>query len=185
MKPDLHHLAKYGLTHFITEDQLGVGKVKEKGFKSSNFRVVKDALTKRLNKINGVLPVRYITDAIRGLIENHTQNTPLYDQIENLMIQTEAGMAQNNEQAEDAGVKAEMFWSSPITIQGTELCSILNAAIRDDDPINVVHAAVFAKGIEMRRNMGRSASHDLTRKYPSVKATADIFPGVPLVYVHT
>ena len=49
-------------------------------------------------------------------------------------------MAQNNEHAEDAGVKAELFWSSAMKIKGAELCSILNAAIRRDQPHNIVHA---------------------------------------------
>ena len=33
--------------------------------------------------------------------------------------------------------------------EGTELCSILNRALREDDPAATVHAAVFANAINM------------------------------------
>ena len=33
---------------------------------------------------------------------------------------------------------------------GTELCSILNRAIRDDDPHAIIHAAVFAHTINLK-----------------------------------
>ena len=33
--------------------------------------------------------------------------------------------------------------------EGTELCSILNRAIREDDPNTTVHAVVFANAINM------------------------------------
>merc|ERR1719247_3461935 len=133
-------------------------------------------MTKRVQLLGGVMPARYITDAIRGLIKHHVGK--LYSQqTENLLVETELAMAGNNEHAEDAGVKAEMFWSSSLSIQGTELCSILNAAIRQDLPTNIAHAAVFAKGLEMRRNLIRENAADLSQRYPDVQATADIFPG--------
>ena len=174
---DPYHLAEYGLATFVKEGDLRADNVLEKGFESSHFRVVKDALTQRVQQLQMVLPVRYITDAIRGLIKHHIGSSCQHEQIERLMVQTEIAMAKNNELAEDAGVKAEMFWSSALTVKGTELCSMLNAAIRQDDPANIVHAAVFAKGLEMRRNMDRLNMADLSQKYPNVQATADMFPG--------
>ena len=83
------------------------------------------------------MPQRYITTSIKGLIKHHTGSSQ-HQQFENLMVQTEIAMAEKNEHG--AGVMAEMFWSSSLSIQGTELCSILNAAIRQDHPDNIVYA---------------------------------------------
>ena len=133
-----YHLGEFGLTNFVKEDKLRTEGSLEKGFESSNFRVVKDALTKRVVAFGGVqMPVRYITTAIKGLIKHHTGSSQ-HQQFENLMVETEIAMAQTNEHG--AGVMAEMFWSSSLSIQGTELCSILNAAIRQDHPDNIVYA---------------------------------------------
>ena len=108
------------------------------GFGSSNFRIVKDALTQRVNALGGMsMPQRYITTAIKGLIKHHTGSSQ-HQQFENLMIETERVMVEKNEHG--AGVMAEMFWSSSLSIKGTELCSILNAAIRQDHPDNIVYA---------------------------------------------
>ena len=41
----------------------------------------------------------------------------------------------------------------------------------------LVLAAVFAKGLEMRRNLDRVHMADLSQQYPNVQATADMFPG--------
>ena len=172
-----YNLAQYGLIDLVDTDRLDPRNIHKTGFESSNFRVVKDALNKRLTQINGALPVEYISDAIRALIQHHTHDTANYSQVERLMYQTDMAMAENDELEEDAGVKAEMFWSSATKIQRTELCSILNAAIRADDPCTIVHAVVFAKGIEIRRNMDRENLVDLTQKYPDKKVTADMFPG--------
>ena len=170
-----YHLGEYGLWTFVADDQLRAEGNLEKGFESSNFRVVKDAITQRVLALGMVMPARYITDAIRGLIRHHVGGQS--QQTENLLTETELAMAENNERSEDAGVKAEMFWSSSLSIQGTELCSILNAAIRQDLPSNIAHAAVFAKGLEMRRNLIRENAADLSQRYPDVQATADMFPG--------
>ena len=43
-----YHLAEYGLTAFVGAGELRTEGSLEKGFESSNFRVVKDALTQRL-----------------------------------------------------------------------------------------------------------------------------------------
>lgn len=141
--------------------------------------MAKDALTERISHLDGILPVRYITDAIKALIKHQNHNTSQHDLVEDIMIQTELAMAKCTSEslAVDAGLTAEMCWTSAINIDGTELCSILNAAIRADDPCNIVHAAVFAKGIEMRRNMDRSKMNELAQQYPDVKAAADMFPG--------
>merc|ERR1712032_1516886 len=117
---------------------------------------------------------RYIICAIKGLIK-HITGTSQHHQFENLMVETEVAMQKNNEH--DAGVMAEMFWSSALSIKGTELCSMLNAAIREDDREYIVYAAVFAKGIETRRNLSRVDMGDLSQRYPDVRATADMFPG--------
>ena len=170
-----YNLDQYGLSEFIDTDLLHTSNIN--GFESSNFRVIKDALNERLAQINGILPVRYVTDAIRALIQNYAGGTANFSQIERILVQTEVALVENDELAEDAGVKAEMFWSSELSIHGTELCSILNAAIREDDPHSIVHAVVFAKGIEIRRNMDRRNLVDLTQRYPDVTVTADMFPG--------
>ena len=133
-----YHLAEFGLTDFLKDDSLRFKGNLEKGFESSNFRVVKDALTRRVDDLGGVqMPQRYITTAIKGLIKHHTGSSQ-HQQFENLMVETESAMAETNEHG--AGVMAEMFWSSSLSIQGTELCSILNAAIRQDHPDNIVYA---------------------------------------------
>ena len=69
----------------------------------------------RVQSLDGIMPVRYISDAIRGLIRHHTGSSQ-YQKIEQVMVQTEVVMAQNNEQ--DAGVMAEMLWSSALKIKG-------------------------------------------------------------------
>jgi len=174
-----YHLANYGLIDIVPISELKPYKNQESGFESSNFRLVKDSLNRRLAETNGLFPVRYITDSIRGLINDHIQkvDSKMVNQTETLLVQTEIAMALDNQSSKDAGVMAEMFWTSERSIEGIELCSILNAAIREDHPKNIVHAVVFAKGIEMRRNMDRDNFTDLTQKYPDVKATADMFPG--------
>ena len=43
-----YHLAEYGLTAFVGKGKLRAEGSLEKGFESSNFRVVKDALTQRV-----------------------------------------------------------------------------------------------------------------------------------------
>ena len=65
--------------------------------------------------LDGVMPVRYIAHAIRGLIEHQTGSSQ-YQKFEQLMVQTEVVMAQNNDH--DAGVMAEMLWSSALKIKG-------------------------------------------------------------------
>ena len=133
-----YHLAEFALTDFLKQEDFRAEGSLEKGFESSNFRVVKDALTQRVNALGGMsMPQRYITTAIKGLIKHHTGSSQ-HQQFENLMVQTEIAMAEKNEHG--AGVMAEMFWSSSLSIQGTELCSILNAAIREDDRDNIVYA---------------------------------------------
>ena len=132
-----YRMADFGLTALVKQDELRVDGSLEKGFESSNFRLVKDALTKRLDAFGGQMPQRYIIDSIKGLIEHHT-GTSQHHQFEMLMSQTEMVMIQKNEHG--AAVMAEMIWSSALTIQGTELCSILNAAIRQDHPENIVYA---------------------------------------------
>ena len=43
-----YHLAEYGLTTFVGKGELTTEGSLENGFESSNFRVVKDALTQRV-----------------------------------------------------------------------------------------------------------------------------------------
>ena len=51
----------------------------------------------------------------------------------------------------DAGETAEFLWSSAKSVGNTELCSILNAAIRSDDPTVIMHAVVLSCAINKRR----------------------------------
>ena len=133
-----YHLAEFGLTDFLKQEDFRFEGSLDQGFESSNFRVVKDALNQRLDDLGGMsMPQRYIITSIRGLIKYHTGSSE-HQQFENLMIETERVMEEKNERG--AGVMAEMFWSSSLSIQGTELCSILNAAIRQDHPDNIVYA---------------------------------------------
>ena len=45
--------------------------------------------------------------------------------------------------------KLHMPGTSAKKHEGSELCSILNRALREDDPIATVHAAVFANAINI------------------------------------
>lgn len=42
---------------------------------------------------------------------------------------------------------AEYLWTSPNCVQGRELCTLINTAIRRDDPEDLVHAIVIVAGI--------------------------------------
>jgi len=49
----------------------------------------------------------------------------------------------------EIGKIAQYLWTSAQRHGNTELCGILNQAIREDDPHAIVHAAVFANAINM------------------------------------
>merc|ERR1712159_66586 len=48
-----------------------------------------------------------------------------------------------------AGQTAQYLWTSAQQHDGTELCTILNRAIREDKPNTAIHAVVFANAINM------------------------------------
>ena len=175
---DPYHLNRYGLADLV-EGDLRVGNKEEGGFETSNFRLVKDALTKRLAKVEGLngLPLRYVTDAVKGLIMHRIKDSAVYNkEFDRLMLQTEVAMQHNDEHAEDGAATAEMLWTSARKVEGkSEICSIVNAAIREDDPSNIVHAVVFARAIELRRDMRNNFVNN-PKRYPNMKARADMFP---------
>ena len=62
---------------------------------------------------------------------------------------------------------------------GAELCSILNRAIREDDPHAMIHAAVFAYAMNMqivhKRNPEPWIKNLFPKFYPCVKITKNMF----------
>lgn len=51
----------------------------------------------------------------------------------------------------NVGNACEYLWTSTKKMAGTEFCSILNAAIRRDEPLDMVRAIMVVKGINVRR----------------------------------
>lgn len=60
---------------------------------------------------------------------------------------------------------AEYLWTSPQQLRGDrgpEFCSILNKAIRDDDPVDMVHAVLIIRAINVRMVVRRG--DDISKK---------------------
>lgn len=129
-------------------------------FASSNFLVAIRSFKRRLKKLNPAsaaakvstdrFPADYLFKAVEELIHFHLgTSTPkakwmpafhkVCDQIRKI--------PPDHYNRSDASETAQFLWSSAKAVGDTELCSILNAVIRDDDPATIMHAAVLSCGV--------------------------------------
>ena len=129
-------------------------------FKSSNYLAALKVFAKRVQDLKGQLPTEFMTDAAKELIRSHvgadkpdSEWLPAYHKV----LDQIRSLPKEQYDRADAGETAEYLWSSAKSVGGTELCSVLNAAIRADDPANIMHAVVLSCGINARRLNSRTA----------------------------
>ena len=65
------------------------------------------------------------------------------------------------------------FLTNALEYEGTELCSILQAAIREDDPTNIAFAVIFARAININR-VNRDKKIPLFAPYPPTLKADDV-----------
>ena len=161
-------LSKYGIIDFktISFPHLDPLPVSTRTLASSNFLLAyRGFKQRRLNTdeahggLAGKLPSDYIVVATKELIRWHIGGDrpesawlpsfhKVVDQIRHL--------PEKYYNPADVGAFAELLWSSGKDVGGSELCSILNAALRGDDPAVIMHAAVLSCGINARRLINRT-----------------------------
>merc|ERR1712025_1039226 len=113
----------------------------DRTFESSNYRLLVDAVKdKRMEgqKMSSWLILR----AVEELIKIHAPDKWAKSFVKELV-------QSKKRKGGDLGETAQYLWTSAKRHEGTELCSILNRALREDDPIAIVHAAVFANAINL------------------------------------
>jgi len=113
----------------------------ERTFELSNYRVLMDTIKKRhmeKEKMSSWLILR----AVEELIKIHAPESWAKSFVTELV-------QSKKHKGGDIGKIAQYLWTSAKRHDGSELCSILNRAIREDDPNAIIHAAVFANAINM------------------------------------
>merc|ERR1712025_769345 len=113
----------------------------DRTFESSNYRLLVDAVKdKRMEgqKMSSWLILR----AVEELIKIHAPDKWAKSFVKELV-------QSKKRKGGDLGDTAQYLWTSAKRHGGSELCSILNRALREDDPNATVHAAVFANAINL------------------------------------
>ena len=139
-------------------------------FKSSNFKVALNAFNKRLfsepscGGLGGKIPVSYIEEATKelirwyiGIVKPGSEWIPTFHRVVNQVRH----LPEKHFNLADVTDFTELLWTSAIPIGGTELCSIINAALREDDPKIIMHAVVFSCAIDKWKKFRHSGPRTL------------------------
>jgi len=132
----------------------------ERTFKTSNFKAMYDKARVPEDCVEILTAVKMIIKLYsesRGIDEVSWQKfyKQLYDE-----AWTQSKVLQG-----DVAAAAEYIWTSNKSLNLLEFCSMLNAAIRGDNPDEMVHAAMFARAINARR-VRRDPQSMADTKYP-------------------
>jgi len=113
----------------------------DRTFESSNYRLLLDAV-KDKNMEGQNMSSWLILRAVEELIKIHTPDKWAKSFLKELV-------QSKQHKGADLGETAQYLWTSAQRHAGSELCSILNRSLREDDPVVAVHAAVFANAINL------------------------------------
>ena len=188
-------LSKYGIFDTVPFACLVPQPVSSRTFKSSNYLLAFRAFEEKLRDENfdegglgGKLPGYFIVTATQELIRWHVatvggDSLSAWLPFHRVMGQIH-NLPENKYNHGDIGTFAELLWSSGKTVKGKELCSILNAALREDDPTMVMHAVVISIALNTRRVSDRGATTGLfsginPKEYPQKLAKNDMGFGRP------
>jgi len=112
----------------------------ERNFASSNYKSIVVEVRAKQARISTWSVVR----AVEELIKIHAHDNWAASFVKEL-----EQCKKHKSFAKDVGSTAQYLWTSAQRHGTTELCSILNRAIREDDPNATIHAVVFANAINM------------------------------------
>ena len=99
---------------------------------------------------NAAVTTGVLLAAVEELIRSHiAKNVPKTDgrhEWRSSLMDIVNDVLREADDGSDAGETAEYLWTSAKKIKGVqmELCSILNAALREDEPDCIAHAVIFA-----------------------------------------
>ena len=192
---DLIHrmLSTYGIFNEVPFTCVDPQPVSSRTFKSSNYLAALRAFEEKMHDENpntgglgGELPRYFVVIATQELIRSHVdtvrrESVSAWLPFHQVMSDIEK-LSQNDYKRADVGSLAEFLWTSGKTVKGKELCSILNAAIREDDPTVIMHAVVLSVAINKRRVSNRDAKKGLfsgisPREYPQKLLNCDMGHG--------
>ena len=133
-------------------------------FKSSNYRILYNTARVPEDCAELLLSVKKL---VERFAERHAIASSTWKKFYQRMY-TEAIQHYESLQVENLGKAAEFIWTSAKALCGKEFCTILNEAIRLDHPVDMVHAAIFARGLNVLR-VHRTDDHSaegLLKKFP-------------------
>ena len=129
---------------------------------------------------NAAVTTGVLLAAVEELIRSHiAKNVPKTDgrhEWRSSLMDIVNDVLREADDGSDAGETAEYLWTSAKKIKGVqmELCSILNAALREDEPDRIAHAVIFASAINLRRVESRALQKGGPKiKYPREITAAD------------
>lgn len=159
-------MAMYSLPHIATEDG-GVNPpqaLDTRTFANSNYRRVYSTARVPEDCAELLMSVKKLVEryAARHSIPNKTWKA-FYQK-----MYAEAFKHYESLKVENLGKAAEFIWTSAKGLCEKEFCTILNEAIRMDEPVDMVHAAVFSRGLNaLRVQRGDDLSPEaLKAKFP-------------------
>lgn len=123
-------------------------------FASSNFKRV----------YPGTPKVQYqhvLIQAVRGLVSSVSARKKISKAVADKFFDTLQAVAFRNTAAlqKDVSSACEFLWTSAERLRGLEFCSIINLALREDDPLDIVHVSVISRCLNSRRVMRTNPVH--------------------------